>query len=141
LLIAPYDRNAVELISESQVTEPECERVKILIITGHVTVTLFLLAMTIKLKRASKSPPSQSWGDLTTPSPPPNVSSLPSLPVSWLSARDMKLFGVQPLSSTSQIGIVKCKDCDKPVLRSFMAEHGCLSTSAFKEAFDLTLSQ
>jgi SAGA-associated factor 73 len=35
----------------------------------------------------------------------------------------MKLFGSQPLTSTSDIGLVKCKDCDKPVLRSFMAEH------------------
>jgi SAGA-associated factor 73 len=33
----------------------------------------------------------------------------------------MRLFGAQPLRN--DIGIVKCKECDKPVLRSFMAEH------------------
>jgi SAGA-associated factor 73 len=33
----------------------------------------------------------------------------------------MKLFGAQPL--TSDIGLVKCKECEKPVLKSFIAEH------------------
>ncbi|THG99152.1 hypothetical protein EW026_g3158 [Hermanssonia centrifuga] len=33
----------------------------------------------------------------------------------------MKVFGATPLKTT--VGIVKCKDCEKPVLRSAMAEH------------------
>ncbi|KAJ7180490.1 SCA7, zinc-binding domain-containing protein [Mycena filopes] len=78
--------------------------------------------MPLKLKPSSPAPPF-SWDDLLPPSPPQDPASLPSPPTSWLSARDMKLFGSQPLTSTSDIGLVKCKDCDKPILRSFMAEH------------------
>ncbi|KAF7971937.1 hypothetical protein HWV62_19385 [Athelia sp. TMB] len=79
--------------------------------------------MSLKLKPASESPPAFSWDALPS-SPPANtdkVASLPSPPTSWLSARDMKMFGAQPLKS--DIGIVKCKDCDKPVLRSAMVDH------------------
>jgi len=47
----------------------------------------------------------------------------PPPPTSWLSARDMKIFGADPLKSTSEIGIVQCKDCAKPVLRSAITEH------------------
>ncbi|THU99161.1 SCA7-domain-containing protein [Dendrothele bispora CBS 962.96] len=35
----------------------------------------------------------------------------------------MKLFGAQPLTSTSDIGIVRCRDCEKPILRSAITEH------------------
>ena len=35
----------------------------------------------------------------------------------------MKIFGADPLKSTSEIGIVQCKDCAKPILRSAVAEH------------------
>lgn len=79
--------------------------------------------MSLKLKRDTESPAAFSWDALPT-SPPAhseNVASLPSPPTSWLSARDMKMFGAQPLKS--DIGIVKCKDCDKPVLQSAMVEH------------------
>ncbi|KAK7030636.1 SAGA-associated factor 73, partial [Favolaschia claudopus] len=78
--------------------------------------------MPLKLKPAESAAP-LSWDDLPSASPPGDPASLPSPPTSWLSARDMKLFGSQPLTSTSDIGLVKCKDCDKPILRSFMAEH------------------
>nr|GAT42975.1 predicted protein [Mycena chlorophos] len=63
-----------------------------------------------------------SWDNLPS-SPSSDVPSLPSPPTAWLPARDMKLYGAHPLTSTSEIGLVKCKDCDKPILRSFMAEH------------------
>ncbi|KAJ7224431.1 SCA7, zinc-binding domain-containing protein [Mycena pura] len=76
----------------------------------------------LKLKPSERTP-SFSWDDLPPPSPPEDAASLPSPPTSWLSARDMKLFGAQPLTSTSDIGLVKCNECDKPILRSFMAEH------------------
>jgi SAGA-associated factor 73 len=78
--------------------------------------------MTLKLKRISDSPPPFSWDAL--PSPPAAsdlTGSLPSPPTSWLSARDMKMFGAEPLKA--DIGVVKCKVCDKPVLRSAMADH------------------
>ncbi|KAJ7281668.1 SCA7, zinc-binding domain-containing protein [Mycena rebaudengoi] len=78
--------------------------------------------MPLKLKPSEPTSPF-SWDSLLPPSPPEDASSLPSPPTSWLSARDMKLFGAQPLTSTSDIGLVKCKDCDKPILRSFVAEH------------------
>ena len=35
----------------------------------------------------------------------------------------MKIFGADPLKSTSEIGLVQCKDCAKPILRSAIAEH------------------
>ncbi|KAF8216321.1 SCA7, zinc-binding domain-containing protein [Mycena galopus ATCC 62051] len=80
--------------------------------------------MPLKLKPSSSEAALPfSWDDLPPPSPPDDPASLPSPPTSWLSARDMKLFGSQPLTSTSEIGLAKCKDCDKPILRSFMAEH------------------
>jgi SAGA-associated factor 73 len=81
--------------------------------------------MTLKLKRTSNSPPPFSW-DALVPSPPPTSpsgppASLPSPPTLWLSARDMKMFGAQPLNY--DVGIVKCNECDKPVLRSAMGDH------------------
>jgi SAGA-associated factor 73 len=33
----------------------------------------------------------------------------------------MKIFGANPLKA--EIGVVKCEDCDKPILRSAMGEH------------------
>ncbi|KAJ7583409.1 SCA7, zinc-binding domain-containing protein [Mycena floridula] len=78
--------------------------------------------MTLTLKPTSSSPTPFSWNE-PTPSPPPDPASLPSPPTQWLTARDMKLFGAQPLSSTSDIGVVKCQNCSKPVLRSCIASH------------------
>ncbi|KAF8475153.1 SCA7-domain-containing protein [Russula ochroleuca] len=71
------------------------------------------------------SPAPLSFNNLSSPPPPSPPSSLSALPppTSWLSARDMKLFGADPLKSTSEIGIVQCKDCAKPILRSAVAEH------------------
>ncbi|KAJ7126542.1 SCA7, zinc-binding domain-containing protein [Mycena crocata] len=88
-----------------------------------------------KLKPSEPTAPF-SWDDLLPPSPPADPASLPSPPTSWLSARDMKLFGSQPLTSTSDIGLVKCKECDKPILRSFMAEHAvtCATIRSGKKA-------
>ncbi|RPD64433.1 SCA7-domain-containing protein [Lentinus tigrinus ALCF2SS1-7] len=78
--------------------------------------------MTLKLK-PSPSPPASpfSW-DLAPPSPPRHdLERPPSPPTSWLSARDMKMFGAEPL--VQEVGIVKCKDCQKAVLRSAILEH------------------
>ncbi|KIJ55680.1 hypothetical protein M422DRAFT_24231 [Sphaerobolus stellatus SS14] len=51
------------------------------------------------------------------------VASLPSPPTSWISAQHMKMFGASPLTSSTDIGIVRCKECQKPVLKSAMVEH------------------
>ncbi|OSD05530.1 SCA7-domain-containing protein [Trametes coccinea BRFM310] len=79
--------------------------------------------MTLKL-RPTPSPPASpfSW-DLParSPSSPGAVDNPPSPPTSWLTARDMKMFGAQPLEQ--EIGLVKCKDCYKPVLRSAILDH------------------
>lgn len=81
--------------------------------------------MSLKLKRRTESPPAFSWdAALHSPSAAsstPEPTSLPSPPTSWLSARDMKMFGAQPLKS--DIGIVKCLECNKPILKSAVAEH------------------
>ncbi|KAJ4496327.1 SCA7, zinc-binding domain-containing protein [Lentinula edodes] len=81
--------------------------------------------MTLKLKGPS-TPPTEpfSWDALPSPSPPPHEISAAIEPTTvWLPARDMKLFGARPLSSTSEIGVMRCKDCDKPVLKSAVSEH------------------
>ncbi|KAF5351550.1 hypothetical protein D9758_007170 [Tetrapyrgos nigripes] len=79
--------------------------------------------MTLKLKGASSSATSVSWDDVKSPSPPPEFHNPQSPPTSWLPERDMKLFGATPLTSTSDIGLVRCKDCEKPILRSVITEH------------------
>ncbi|KXN89401.1 SAGA-associated factor 73 [Leucoagaricus sp. SymC.cos] len=80
--------------------------------------------MTLKLKPESNPPSPFTWD--ISPSSPPEPSSLPSPQTTWLSAKDMKLYGSRPLTSTSDIGVVKCKDCNKPILRSFILEHANL---------------
>jgi SAGA-associated factor 73 len=37
----------------------------------------------------------------------------------------MKIFGAQPLRA--DIGVVRCADCDKPILRSAVSEHISMS--------------
>ncbi|EPQ56460.1 SCA7-domain-containing protein [Gloeophyllum trabeum ATCC 11539] len=75
--------------------------------------------MALKLKPAP-SPPTFSW-DSPSESSSSDVASPPSPPTAWLSARDMKVFGSEPLKP--EVGVVKCKDCGKPVLQSSAAEH------------------
>ncbi|KAH6916236.1 SCA7, zinc-binding domain-containing protein [Coprinopsis sp. MPI-PUGE-AT-0042] len=76
-----------------------------------------------KLKPPSNPPSPFKW-DLPSPTiSPKEIVSLPQPPTAWLSARDMKLFGSEPLTYLSEIGVSKCKDCGKPVLRSCVAEH------------------
>ncbi|KAI6105623.1 SCA7-domain-containing protein [Pisolithus sp. B1] len=82
--------------------------------------------MALKLKRVSNSPSPFSWESLSPPRPctplsDAQIAQLPSPPTSWLSARDMKIFGAEPLKL--DIGVVRCSECDKPVLRSAISEH------------------
>lgn len=81
--------------------------------------------MTIQLKKL-QSPTSvlTDWDNAiveTTDVPQAQIAALPSPPTAWLSARDMKVFGSTPLRE--QIGIVRCRQCDRPVLRSAFADH------------------
>lgn len=100
------------------------------IVTGVTMYTDF--AMTLKLKATSSPSPSPFDWDATNNSPQPSdYASLPSPPTSWLSARDMKLFGADPLFSPSRFGLVKCNQCSKPVLRSFISEHAGLQIPVF----------
>lgn len=81
--------------------------------------------MTIQLKKLqSPTPVLTDWDNaVTEPTEIPlsQIASLPSPPTAWLSAKDMAVFGSAPLRE--QIGIVRCKQCDRPVLRSAFAEH------------------
>lgn len=89
-----------------------------------VTSSLSLLMKPIKLKQFSNPPsPFAGYDAPYSPQSPQDVSSLSSPSISLLDARDMKLFGYHPLTATRDIGLVRCLDCSKPVLRSFMAEH------------------
>lgn len=81
--------------------------------------------MTIQLKKL-QSPTSvlTDWDNAIvepTDVPQTQIAGLPSPPTAWLSARDMKVFGSIPLRE--QIGIVRCRQCDRPVLRSAFADH------------------
>ena len=90
--------------------------------------------MTLKLRPSPTPGPSSPFSWDKAPSSPQasEVSSAPpSPPTQWLSARDMKIFGVSPLRTT--IGFVRCKDCDKAVLKSAMAEH---AGKYHREGFD-----
>ncbi|KIO12910.1 hypothetical protein M404DRAFT_701035 [Pisolithus tinctorius Marx 270] len=82
--------------------------------------------MALRLKRASSSPSPFSWESLSPPRPSTplsdtQIAELPSPPTSWLSARDMKIFGAEPLRL--DIGVVRCSECEKPVLRSAISDH------------------
>lgn len=79
--------------------------------------------MALKLKPVYASSPRApfSWDNLPTSPSASSISDPGSPPTQWLDARNMKIFGAEPLRS--EFGIVKCKDCDKPVLRSAIAEH------------------
>ncbi|KAF8638931.1 hypothetical protein AX16_010406 [Volvariella volvacea WC 439] len=97
--------------------------------------------MTLKLKPITKSPSPFSW-DAFAPSPLLSEPlTLPSPPTSWLPAREMKLFGARPLTSAADIGIARCKDCDKPFLRSFVSEHVgwyCISSNRLCCSYSLS---
>ncbi|KAI0629302.1 SCA7-domain-containing protein [Trametes polyzona] len=79
--------------------------------------------MTLKLKPSASPPASPFTWDVSPQTPPVHSSSSPppSPPTAWLSARDMKIYGAEPLEQ--EIGVVKCKECLKPVLRSAIVEH------------------
>ncbi|KDQ61757.1 hypothetical protein JAAARDRAFT_150675 [Jaapia argillacea MUCL 33604] len=76
--------------------------------------------MTLKLKPSPGPTPAFSWDHFSNVSSP-GPSSVPSPPTSWLSARDMKTFGSEPLKN--EVGIVKCRECGKPILQSAAADH------------------
>jgi len=82
--------------------------------------------MTIKLKPSPPGSPAPpfNWDDLpSSPQGPPesDIEDVFTPPMQWLDARDMKVFGSEPLRP--QIAILKCKDCGKPILESAMVEH------------------
>ncbi|KAJ8094345.1 SAGA complex subunit Sgf73 [Marasmius tenuissimus] len=83
------------------------------------------MTLKLKLKGGAPQPPQPfDWDYLSGSSPEPSHDTTSyNPPTSWLPARDMKLYGAQPLASTSDIGVVRCKDCDKPILRSVILEH------------------
>ncbi|KAF8920640.1 SCA7, zinc-binding domain-containing protein [Mucidula mucida] len=73
--------------------------------------------------KASPSPPPFNWDASLPSSPAPDPSSSLPAPTAWLEASGMKIYGAQPISSTSDIGVVRCKDCAKPILRSCLLDH------------------
>ncbi|KAG6896267.1 hypothetical protein C0993_008607, partial [Termitomyces sp. T159_Od127] len=79
--------------------------------------------MTLKLKPSSpRSPPSSPFSfDANDSAAEPTVLSSP--PTHWHPASTMRIYGAQPLSTISEVGVVRCKDCSKPVLRSSISEH------------------
>ncbi|THH33334.1 hypothetical protein EUX98_g848 [Antrodiella citrinella] len=93
--------------------------------------------MPVKLKPSlSGSPQPFSWDDVLPTTPPPPGASEIAPPTQWLTALDMKTFGAEPLKQNT--GVVKCKDCGKPVLRSAMADH---ADNCAKIRADITLGK
>lgn len=86
--------------------------------------SLTTTTMTLKLKPDSASSPRApfSWDNLP---PSPSVSSPseapPSPPTLWLDAKQMKIFGAEPLRP--EFGFVRCKDCDKPIQKNAITDH------------------
>ncbi|EJD01532.1 SCA7-domain-containing protein [Fomitiporia mediterranea MF3/22] len=80
--------------------------------------------MSLKLKPDSTSSPGApfSWDTLPTS---PSVASPSEPPLSpptlWLDAKQMRIFGAEPLRP--EFGVVRCKDCDKPIQKSAFADH------------------
>ena len=79
-----------------------------------------MTSMALKLK-ASISRVPFSWDNLPTSPSASTVSEPSSPPTQWLDAKHMKIFGAEPLRP--EVGIVKCNDCGKPVIKSAIAEH------------------
>jgi SAGA-associated factor 73 len=83
--------------------------------------------MVLKLKNRSPSntdSPPISWDDLpSSPESSYGLLDIPSPPTTQLPARDMKMFGAQPLRDEYATGKVSCKHCTKPVLRSAFLQH------------------
>jgi hypothetical protein len=81
--------------------------------------------MSLKLKPPTSTTPLQpfSWDNLPTSPGASSASDVPqSPPTTWLNSKDdMKMFGAEPLRE--EVGIVKCRDCDKPVLKCAIMEH------------------
>lgn len=46
-----------------------------------------------------------------------------SPPITTLDLKDKAIFGVRPLEQINSQNIIKCKDCNKPVLESALESH------------------
>jgi SAGA-associated factor 73 len=75
--------------------------------------------MGLKLRDTPESTSPFSW-DVTVPHLG-DPSTLPEAPTSWMTMREMRIYSSEPLKN--DVGIVKCKECNKPVLRSAVKEH------------------
>ena len=95
-----------------------------------------IITMTLTL-----NPPSPrstfSWdNDDGMQSEPDSATTTGSPQTSWLPESDIKLFGTHPMSATSDIGVVRCPTCNKPLLRSVIADHaGALRSQAMGPSF------
>jgi hypothetical protein len=69
----------------------------------------------------SPSPEPFSWNVPSPPAPLTDGVGLPEAPTTWLSSKDMKMYGSDPMKNDG--GVFKCKDCKKPILRSAVGEH------------------
>ncbi|KAL1694411.1 SCA7, zinc-binding domain-containing protein [Schizophyllum commune] len=78
-----------------------------------------------------------SWdNDDGMQSEPDSATTTGSPQTSWLPESDIKLFGTHPMSATSDIGVVRCPTCNKPLLRSVIADHAetCAARAAKQPA-------
>ncbi|KAL1747495.1 SCA7, zinc-binding domain-containing protein [Schizophyllum fasciatum] len=92
--------------------------------------------MTLTLNPPSPRSPF-SWDNANDMhSEPDSATDAGSPQTSWLPESDMKLFGTHPMSATSDIGVVRCQTCKKPVLKSCIADHAetCATRAAKQPA-------
>ncbi|EJD43779.1 SCA7-domain-containing protein [Auricularia subglabra TFB-10046 SS5] len=81
--------------------------------------------MALRLKFPPSQPSSAPF-DFDAPSPGSQTTddgnaNLPSPPTAWLPAKDMKIYGAEPLKD--QPGFVRCPECSKTILKSAMTDH------------------
>jgi SAGA-associated factor 73 len=77
--------------------------------------------MSLTLRPLSSSPEPFSWNVPSPPDPPSDAASLPDAPTTWLSSKDMKVFGARPMKNDQ--GIIRCNDCLKAIQKSGVGEH------------------
>ncbi|KIY70290.1 SCA7-domain-containing protein [Cylindrobasidium torrendii FP15055 ss-10] len=73
-------------------------------------------------KVTTKASPSPAPFDFDAPwYPEPPAENVPAAPTAWLDATSIKTFGCEPITAT--VGIMRCHDCSKSVLRSYFMTH------------------
>lgn len=64
------------------------------------------------------------------------IAELPSPPTAWLPASTMSMFESYPMDG-QEVAMVRCSECDKPIMASAVAEHAGESDLLYVDATHL----